>query len=100
MSIVLVFIQLSPIGQFTGDLQAEKMRIESHFWAIKEEKIKGALDSLSHKERMRIDDIVEKQAREMLQLLDEKVGYYVIQKERNMRTQPETRNEDTPKLGY
>lgn len=70
------YLCISWKGTFTGDLEAEKMRIENHFRAIKEEKIKGALDSLSQKERMRIDTIVEKQAREMLQLLDKKVKHH------------------------
>lgn len=59
---------------FQGDLNVEKMRIEQHFQRLKEEKMNSLLDKLNAQERIRVDDMIDKQTREMLQLIDKKVG--------------------------
>lgn len=60
-------------GIFHGDVAIEKQRIEQHFQRLKDEKMRSLLDRISGQERMRLDDMIDKQAREMLELIDKKV---------------------------
>ena len=69
MTLLPVYIS----GMFQGDLHVEKIRIEQHFQQLKEEKMNSLLDRLNSQERIRVDDMIDKQTREMLQLIDKKV---------------------------
>ncbi len=66
------------LGRFNGDLEQEKLQIEQHFMHMKEEKMNNLLDRLNLQERMRMDDMIDKQSREMLQLIDKKVILKVV----------------------
>ena len=67
-------VRLLFTGMFQGDLNVEKMRIEQHFQRLKEDKMHSLLDRLNAEERIRVDDMIDKQTREMLQLIDKKVS--------------------------
>ena len=56
----------------------EKKNIEHHFQQIKQEQMRHLLDSLNVQERMRIDNMVDKHAPEMLQLIDKKARFKVL----------------------
>jgi peptidyl-tRNA hydrolase len=61
-------------GSFQGDINTEKVRIEQKFRRMREEKMKHVMSNLSSQERMRIDDMIDRQTQEMLQLIDQKVS--------------------------
>ena len=50
----------------------EKKTTEHHFQEIKQEQMRHLLDSLNVQERMRIDNMIDRHAQEMLQLIDKK----------------------------
>ena len=51
----------------------EKLKIEQRFQAMKEEKMRHILDRMNEEERMQLENMIERQAQEMLQLIDKKV---------------------------
>ena len=59
---------------FQGDLNVEKLRIEQHFHQLKEDKMRSLLDRLNSQERIRLDDMIDKQTHEMLRLIDKRVS--------------------------
>ena len=59
-------------GLFQGDLRTEKLSIERHFHQLKEERMRHLLDKLNLQERMRIDEMIDRQTSEMLVLMDKK----------------------------
>ena len=63
------------LGEYFGDINMEKKNIEHHFQQIKQEQMRHLLDSLNVQERMRIDNMVDKHAQEMLQLIDKKARF-------------------------
>lgn len=67
-------IRIASAGEYVGDVSAEKRRIEQHFQQLKQEEMRHLLDSLNLQERVRIDNMVDKHATEMLQLIDKKVS--------------------------
>ncbi len=61
-------------GVFHGNIEQEKRRIEQRFQRLRGEKMKAVMSNLSPQERARIDDMIDKQTREMLLLIDQKVS--------------------------
>ena len=66
------------LGEYFGDINMEKKNIEHHFQQIKQEQMRHLLDSLNVQERMRIDNMVDKHAQEMLQLIDKKARFKAL----------------------
>ena len=66
------------LGEYFSDINMEKKNIEHHFQHIKQEQMRHLLDSLNVQERMRIDNMVDKHAQEMLQLIDKKARFKAL----------------------
>ena len=64
-------------GEYYGDISMEKKKIDQHFQKLKQEQMRHLLDALNVQERLRIDQMIDKHAHEMLQLIDKKVDMLV-----------------------